>query len=337
MSNVLATLNKTNNSAALPTQAWVELSNAVQQFDPDVVVLVARKMPRLVDALGLDFGPRAVAISDQAIPFVLRELKDARVAIVDDVWNVGTTMLHARDRTLNARPRTIKLFALAAKDAESAQEAGVNLVMLTSLSADQRRSFIESVPRALRLTSKPFDVDFPIIRCLIRAPYRTWEDCWAWLQAHFGELAHSTVDNAQLSAGLARATVNLRTISDWIVKARLYFDVRRGFCNVVPMALAPSLPLVNDYPSELLPQAVFDALSLPLHENSELVPAERNALAAFWFTTSSNLTGCSIGMSSGLAPLSILFTKTAAGTQYQPGFQRRRSGPRPPCSRSSST
>lgn len=276
MPKVLTTENKTNRSSALPVQAWAELSSAVQRFDPDVVILVARKMPRLVDALGLNFGPRAVAISDQAIPFVLHELKDARVAIVDDVWNVGTTMLHARDRALNAGPRTIKLFALAAKDAESAQEAGVNLVMLASLSAEQRRSFIESVPRALRLASKPFDVDFPIIQCLIRAPYRTWEDCWAWLQAHFGELAHCTVDDAQLSSGLARATVNLRTVSDWIVKARLYFDLRRGFCNVVPMALAPSLPLRNDYPSCSLPQAVFDALSSPLHENSDLKPAERN-------------------------------------------------------------
>jgi hypothetical protein len=190
VSTILSRINETNNGSMLPTQAWAQLTNAVQQFDPDVVVLVARKMPRLVNPLRLNFGPRAVAISDQAISFVLSELKEARVAIVDDVWNVGSTMLHARDRTLNAQPRTIKLFALAAKDAESAQKAGVNLVMLTSLSAEQRRSFIDSVPRALRLSFNPFDVDFPIIQCLIRAPYRTWEDCWAWLQSHFGELAH---------------------------------------------------------------------------------------------------------------------------------------------------
>ena len=276
MPKVLAAENETTDSSALHTQAWAELSNSVQQFDPDVVILVARKMPRLVDALGLNFGPRAVEISDQAIPFVLRELKDARVAIIDDVWNVGTTMLRARDRALNAGPRIIKLFALAAKNATTAQEAGVNLVMPASLTAEQRRSFIESVPRYLRLGSNPFDVDFPIIQCLIRAPYNNWEDCWAWLQSHFGELAHSTVDNAQLSAGLGRATVNLRAVSDWVVKARLYFDLRRGFCNVVPMALAPSLPLLNDYPSGSLPQAVFDGLSLPLRENSELGYVERN-------------------------------------------------------------
>jgi hypothetical protein len=41
------------------------------------------------------------------------------------------------------------------------------------------------------------------------------------------------------------------------------------------MALAPSLPLANDYPSGSSPHAIFDALSLPLRTES-LSSVERN-------------------------------------------------------------
>ncbi|MHC2284099.1 hypoxanthine-guanine phosphoribosyltransferase [Bradyrhizobium diazoefficiens] len=79
------------------------LVNGVRDYSPDLVVLVARKMPRLVEALNLSLGD-AVCVSDHAIPFVHPNIKGARVAIVDDIWNVGTTMLRARDRVMLGTP-----------------------------------------------------------------------------------------------------------------------------------------------------------------------------------------------------------------------------------------
>jgi hypothetical protein len=256
-------MTKTARVLAQP-EAWSTLAEKIRAFDADVIVLVARKMPRVVDALQLNLGDSAVSVSDQAIPFVGRELKHARVAIVDDVWNVGTTMMRARDRVLDAGPSTVRLFALGARDATEAQKQGVNLILSSSLTEGQYRSLVESVPRALKLVPKPFDVDFPIIPCLLRAPFSRWSDCWSWLKFHFGEYVHATNDEMQLSAGYGRASVSVTKERDWTIKGRLYFDFRRGTCNVVPLGLASALPLVNDYPTGSLSEAIFDALGEPL-------------------------------------------------------------------------
>ena len=112
----------------------------------------------------------------------------------------------------------------------------------------------------------------------MRAPFRTWEQCWAWLQVEFGAAAHATVDEA-LTEHHARATVNLRNKHGWVLKVRLYFDFSSGCCNVVPMALAPSIPLKDVYPEGSLAQTVAVASST-LGSLEELSPEEdrRDAL-----------------------------------------------------------
>jgi hypothetical protein len=249
------------------TKDWLSLATAVRTFDADVVVLVARKMPRLIEALELTFGPRAICVSDQAIPFVQRELSNARVAIVDDVWNVGTTMKEAKKRVEAAGAKAIGLFAVAAKNAPAALREGVHLTSVTSLTAEDYYDLVEFAPRLLRLVSKPYDADFPIVQCILRAPFSCWSDCWAWLQAKYGERAHSTSDESQLVAGLGRATIDISAKSGWTLKARLYFDFNAQRCNVIPMALAPHLPLANDYPTGSLSSTLFAAFE-------RLLPAE---------------------------------------------------------------
>lgn len=240
---------------------WGKLADSIRLYDADVVVLVARKMPRLVEVLHLDLGKRATFVSDQAVPFVARELEGARVAIIDDVWNVGTTMLNALKRVRETNPRSIRLFALAAKDADRARNAGVHLTIESSLGTDQRRALVEAVPKVLRLSAKPYDMDFPIIPCHLRAPFGAWSDCWHWLTDSFGDRVHSTVDDEQVEAGFARATIDIDSYPGWVVKARLYFDLNRLTCNLVPMALAPSIPRSNVYPEGTLATKVFEALS----------------------------------------------------------------------------
>ena len=115
-------LEREITAAIGPMALWADLCAEIRDFNPDYVVLIARKMPRLVDVVQLDLGRSAICISDYAVPFVRSELANARVAIVDDLWNVGTTMLHVKERVRRANPRAIKLFALGAKDAASALE-----------------------------------------------------------------------------------------------------------------------------------------------------------------------------------------------------------------------
>lgn len=272
-------LEREITAAIGPMALWADLCAEIRDFNPDYVVLVARKMPRLVDAVQLDLGRSAICISDHAVPFVRSELANARVAIVDDLWNVGTTMLHVKERVRRANPRAIKLFALGAKDAASALEAGVCMAEVTSMGEARYEHFVSMVPNILRGVPKPYDADFPIARYALRAPFRTWEQCWAWLQVEFGAAAHATVDEA-LTEHHARATVNLRNKHGWVLKVRLYFDFSSGCCNVVPMALAPSIPLKDVYPEGSLAKVTFAAASSTLGSLEELSPEEdrRDAL-----------------------------------------------------------
>ena len=268
-------LEHDTKAAVVPMASWDELCTKVRSFNPDYVVLVARKMPRLFDAIPMDLGSAAVCVSDQAVPFVHAQLANARVAIVDDLWNVGSTMLHAKARVELAKPRAVGMFALGAKNAISAVEKGVSLAEQSSMSEACYEHFVSTVPNLLRLVPKPYDADFPIARCALQAPFRTWEQCWAWLQLTFGVAAHTTIDDGQRQKSLARATVNLRNDHGWALKARLYFDFASGTCNVVPMALAPSLPLEDVYPEESLAKATFIAASSALGDLAAMPDEDR--------------------------------------------------------------
>lgn len=95
---------------------WMGLAQLVQNSQPDVVVLIARKMPRLAELLGLRFGENCKVISDLAVPYSTDELAGARVAIVDDIVNVGTTMARANQASLAAGAIDTRMFALARRN-----------------------------------------------------------------------------------------------------------------------------------------------------------------------------------------------------------------------------
>jgi hypothetical protein len=169
-------------------------------------------------------------------------------------------MMHALQRVDAALPRTTRMFALGARDASAATKRGVTLAISQSLDNERYRLLVDSVPRVLRQTSKPYDADFPVVPCIITVPFRNWKDCWYWLVSRFGENVHSTTDESQQTAGVARASISLASHDGWVVKARLYFDFNRLRCNVVPMALAPSLSFENDYPAGSRSHSVFGVL-----------------------------------------------------------------------------
>jgi hypothetical protein len=268
-------LERESKAAIGPMALWDELCSQIRVFNPDYVVLVARKMPRLFDAIEFNLGAAAICISDQAIPFVQKELKGARVAIVDDLWNVGTTMRHAEARVRRAGPSAVRMFALGAKDAANATANGVRLAEPATMTEERYEHLVSSVPNLLRLVPKPFDADFPIAHCAIRAPYTSWVQCWAWLRGAFGSAVHTTLAEEQREYPLARATVNLSSDDGWVVKVRLYFDFASGSCNLVPMALAPSQPLRDVYPDRSLAKKVFAAASLALGNAQPLLEEDR--------------------------------------------------------------
>lgn len=216
---------------------WERLADSVRSWKPDVVVLIARKMPRLAEVLALSFGD-ALVISDLALPFSRTFLSGRRVAIVDDVVNVGSTLTRAQSIVDTLGAVETGLFALNRR-ADASDQVEAFYTQSVPLSRSGLDNFAHQVPVSISLLSKPYDLDFPSIRCVLRSPYSGFEDLLAELQATFGE--NRVVD---ASTGLAAESGLHRVVVDWpgsdgLRKLRMYVDAVSGECNVVPMLIPP--------------------------------------------------------------------------------------------------
>jgi len=157
-----------------------------------------------------------------------------------------------------------------------------------------------------------------------------WHTCWQWLSDKFGDFVHSTVDDAQLKAGVARASINLPRVGGWTLKARLYFDFKTGSCNFVPMALAPSLSLANDYPKGSFSRALFDAVSNTLEKQQspaqDLDPENKDGVARVnTFCDSVLISDAFLELCSGLLQKQSLepFSVSDFGIQFGPAARKR--------------
>lgn len=228
-------------SAPSPAWPWQELAKRVRAFQPDVVVLVARKMPRLVELFGLDFGPVDLIVSDLAVPFSHRQLRDARVAVLDDVVNVGSTLLHAADSVRACGAREVELFCLARKS-NSPQRARVNCILEEPLTTGEYERLVGSVPQEICQLAKPYDLVFPTIPCVFALPFRSTGEVIVALRDRLGADAVHCLTPQYERPGLARVTVTVplgRERGNY--KLRLYFNELERRCNVVPFAIPPNL------------------------------------------------------------------------------------------------
>ena len=80
----------------LDINKWKNLSANINKFDPDVIILIARKIPRIYQTLKLvypDFLKAPLIISNFAIDYLPKNyLNGKKIAIVDDSLNIGTTL-----------------------------------------------------------------------------------------------------------------------------------------------------------------------------------------------------------------------------------------------------
>jgi hypothetical protein len=248
-------------SALFSIEKWKTLAKNVRDYLPDVVVLVARKTPRLAEVLQLDFG-NAVVISDLAIPFCSSIFEDRRVAIVDDVINVGSTMDNARRQIDACGANSCRLFALAAKaHASSIKLPEVCLVDEDPMGDTEYDAFVRQVPSALQLVSKPYDLDYPLCNCTIRPPFSTPRDVCAWFMDTFGKRLHVQTTELEEKSNLARYSVDFPAAHGVNLKARFYFDFTARECNVVPMAIPGLLSRNISYSETTWAGAVWQVLS----------------------------------------------------------------------------
>lgn len=222
---------------------WETLSEMVQDYDPTVVVVVARKPARLLEAVGLQLAPGALILSDLAMPFATDQLLGARVAVVDDVVNVGSTILRASRRALEAGAVAAQAFAISSLDRETPLDGlEVQYAMEHSLDGTEMGEFARRIPEALQSLPKPYDLDFPVLRCTPRAPIRSFRDLLGGLRSRHGEeRVYDLSTAAGASHQIRRCAVDLNDPGPVHRKVRVYFDEDTLRCNIVPISVAPAL------------------------------------------------------------------------------------------------
>lgn len=223
---------------------WEDLSRRVNDWRPTVVVLVARKAPRIRDALGLSLGDGALQLSDLAIPFSQPELHGARVAIVDDVVNVGSTIERAYHRVLGAGASEARVFAIGRCESNPPlRDIAIEYVRPEPLDRDALQELSSRIPHALQTLDKPYDLDFPLLRCRPRLPLSAFDDILAALAEMHGEdrVWDLTTDRGGRH-GIRRLAVDLGESAGQYAKARLYADERRRRFSLMPIGITDPLP-----------------------------------------------------------------------------------------------
>jgi hypothetical protein len=221
---------------------WELLAEKVRRFDPTVVVLIARKPVRMFQALGIEPAPGALVISDLAIPFMADLLKGARVAVVDDVVNVGSTLRRVYRLIAEAGAGATSAFAISHVEREMPL-ADLDVVYSGAVGIDAHdlRQLGRRVPQALQSQSKPYDLTFPIMERELLAPFDRFENLLAAMRARYGEqYVYDLSTPAGAAAGMRRCAVDLSDDEE-LRKVNLYLDEAAGTCTMVPIAITPVL------------------------------------------------------------------------------------------------
>jgi hypothetical protein len=235
-------------------------------------------MPRIDESLGLDFSSIATTVSDLALPFCADFLRGARVAVVDDIINVGSTVDHVRDVVRASGASEIRSFALHSRD--HAPDASVDVVGRRGITDNEYDALRQEAPRVIANLAKPYDLDFPIIACSLASPLATGLDLANACEERFGERAFVISRSRGARPEQTRLTIDLASRGSTIDKVRIYFDESSGIANLVPMRIGTPLPTAaTDAEPEGLAsfrQAVIDLGSS--HPDEELLVASRVAM-----------------------------------------------------------
>lgn len=271
-------------------QAWQRLFDMVNEFEPDIVVLTARKMPRICEALQVKFSKKTLVISDLAVPFVASYFRDSRVAIVDDVVNFGSTLSQVRSGVEKFAPAAIQLFSLARRSSTTMEE--VRCAHAVPLNETQYSEYVRSVPAAISYIRKPYDLAFPLVQGRYRIPFRSADEIVELLKRHFGSESFRVIPSPYVNSPIRRISLLFFQGNDAPPKKmRLYFDNANAVCSIVPMVLSHHIS-EDQLPVRLSSiRALRDQLKASLDEKGKDAIDAVASVALFtssldWFVTS---------------------------------------------------
>lgn len=278
-STVLPSQSVEAASIASRAGVWLALVEQVRSWRPDVVVLVARKMPRLAQALDLDFG--APTLTDLAIPFADGAFVGARVAVVDDVVNVGSTFAAARASVVERGAAEVALFAIGFRSfGDSMLSADeVHCVSPDQLGRGRTSSLSADIPQLLRGLARPYDLDFPVLECAAQPPFSDLREVSRGLADCFGPSETRDVTSWEgRRSGVCRMSIEIAGPNGWLAKLRLYGSPVSPRFWLVPMAVPPAISQPMLPLDDSLWQQLTHALP-PALRNGE--PGARAALFAY--------------------------------------------------------
>lgn len=155
------------------SEHWKKLEDMINDYSPDFVILLARRMPRIYQLLNLNLGS-SIVVSDFAIAFIHNKLNGKKVAVVDESVNAGTTLNNVCDRLNACGVAKIKRFAIAKKQGNMQND--ISFVRdnkgeyLTWNDQEYRQSSLNT-SLALFLQNLPFELEFPVFCTTCSADY----------------------------------------------------------------------------------------------------------------------------------------------------------------------
>lgn len=251
----------TERKAYLDSKSWQKFCDSVicPEKPPRAVVAIARKMPRILEYLGVIENAHCPVLTERALPWLEKcDSESNKIHFCDDVLNVGTTLHHfakyARDNGIGSVQ--LKVYACRREKYE-----GYNSTPLSDFSLsvselfDKKRylRFETALPQELLTIGKPYDIDFPIISVAIseQEALRSSEDWYDIFSTQFSSV-HNLTTLSQKEAGITSISI-MEPISlsgDYvffgkrpgiipIVKIRLYISAREKIIRIVPIFAPP--------------------------------------------------------------------------------------------------
>lgn len=226
--------------AYLDMEAWRSLAGDVMEYRPTRVVLLARKMARLWQYLRArepkTFPPEMPITSNFALEYMPEDkIAGERFAIIDDAFNVGSTMEHICTKLESAGARDVQCFVVARKQPDAQTGAAfrwpLHVARPQALTDHEYHAHSAKISMALLLGPHPLELEFPVYAL-------EFSDGIDAFQAALGAQKDFTLQwlthpEAKIS-GMERLSLYPKGPGD-NTKIRLYFDRCANRTFAVPM------------------------------------------------------------------------------------------------------
>lgn len=305
-------------------RAWQLMIAKIQEFRPDVVVLTARKMPRVVEGLQTYFGEHAIVISDLAIPFSSSCLANARVAVIDDVVNVGSTLEHIAKLVQRQSPAAIRFFSLAARTPKALKKSiDIFYGHSAPLTETDYSSYVRTVPAVISHICKPYDLVFPVIQARYQIPFRSTVGIVDLLEQKYGKDSVQVIPTPYVNSPIRRVSLLFNTEDELLhKKLRLIFNDQTQTCCIVPMVIPhcieeSSMPVYLPWVIDLR-----NRLTASLNDLSVYTSEPKSSILLFttsldWFLSSSSIEYFNQFLQFDTDPFSICDAKAVFGLQIE--------------------